>query len=269
MVVMPTQYRQARLCIVGRCDRASARSDRGLPGRSTRPCRGGARPRGGRRRPLVHHDACVAVERGITVLPYRWRDEAPQTYAAERAAVARGRPARGPGGRPARRQPVAGGDGATCTGSAGMVLPSPNGSSIAFALAERGATVVGACLRNRGAVARWLHRACGGERSPSWPPASAGPTARSARRSRTSGVPARSWPPSTSPTRRRGAHGRRRVPCRRATLAAALAACASGRELVTPASPRTSRWPPSWTSRTSYRCSTAGSSGRSPTKVGA
>ena len=36
------------------------------------------------------------------------------------------------------------------------MLPSPNGSSICFALADSGLTVVGACLRNRAAVARWL-----------------------------------------------------------------------------------------------------------------
>jgi 2-phosphosulfolactate phosphatase len=37
-----------------------------------------------------------------------------------------------------------------------VVLPSPNGSTIAFALAESGVQVVGACLRNANAVARWL-----------------------------------------------------------------------------------------------------------------
>ena len=36
-----------------------------------------------------------------------------------------------------------------------LVLPSPNGSSICFALADSGATVVGASLRNATAVARW------------------------------------------------------------------------------------------------------------------
>ena len=37
-----------------------------------------------------------------------------------------------------------------------LVLPSPNGSSISVDLAGSGATVVGAGLRNRAAVARWL-----------------------------------------------------------------------------------------------------------------
>jgi len=35
-------------------------------------------------------------------------------------------------------------------------MPSPNGSSISFGLADQGCVVVGACLRNRAAVARWL-----------------------------------------------------------------------------------------------------------------
>ena len=37
-----------------------------------------------------------------------------------------------------------------------LVLPSPNGSTIAAAATGRGARVVAACLRNAGAVARWL-----------------------------------------------------------------------------------------------------------------
>jgi 2-phosphosulfolactate phosphatase len=39
-----------------------------------------------------------------------------------------------------------------------VVLPSPNGSAIAFALAGAGVTVVGACLRNAVAVGRRLAR---------------------------------------------------------------------------------------------------------------
>ena len=62
-----------------------------------------------------------------------------------------------------------------------VVLPSPNGSSIAFGLADSGCTVVGACLRNRTAVARWLQAQGGtvavvaaGER---WPDGSLRPAA--------------------------------------------------------------------------------------------
>lgn len=42
------------------------------------------------------------------------------------------------------------------TGVERLVLPSPNGSSVAFGLAEAGVRVVGASLRNRRAVARWV-----------------------------------------------------------------------------------------------------------------
>jgi 2-phosphosulfolactate phosphatase len=98
----------------------------------------------------------VAVERGIEVFPFRWRD----TRAAEHAmrhgatlavgrfeALSRG-DARHVSLSPASLSEVAGVE--------RLVLPSPNGSTIAFALAASGAQVVGACLRNAGAVARWL-----------------------------------------------------------------------------------------------------------------
>jgi 2-phosphosulfolactate phosphatase len=96
----------------------------------------------------------VALERGMTVLPYRWRDGRAQEYAAARDAVlAVGRlEARDQRGRvslsPAAMQQV--------VGVERIVLPSPNGSTIAFALARTGAEVVGACLRNASAVADWL-----------------------------------------------------------------------------------------------------------------
>ena len=92
---------------------------------------------------------CVAVERGITVLPYRWKDERAAGYAAERdAALATERLE---GLSPAAMARVDGVD--------RLVLPSPNGSSISFGLAEVGARVVGASLLNRYAVAGWLHPA--------------------------------------------------------------------------------------------------------------
>ena len=96
---------------------------------------------------------CVAVERGMTVLPYRWKDERAAAYAEERAAtLAVGRlearslpPKLGVSLSPAAMARVSGVD--------RVVLPSPNGSSISFGLADSGCTVVGACLRNRTAVA--------------------------------------------------------------------------------------------------------------------
>ncbi|WP_174371890.1 2-phosphosulfolactate phosphatase [Nocardia exalbida] len=93
----------------------------------------------------------VAVEAGTQVLPYPWRDDAAAEFAARQgAALAVGRRAvseQQPWSlSPAalRRAPVAG----------RLVLPSPNGSAIAAAV--RGVPVVAACLRNAGAVARWI-----------------------------------------------------------------------------------------------------------------
>ena len=90
----------------------------------------------------------VAVERGITVYPFRWKDERAEAYAVERDAVlARERSAR----TGVSLSPVSVRD---ASGIDRMVLPSPNGSAIAFDLAATGATGVGACRRNAAAGAR-------------------------------------------------------------------------------------------------------------------
>ena len=93
----------------------------------------------------------VAVERGMTVYPFRWKDERAAAYAAEHDAVlARGRSERtGVSLSPASVR--------AAQGVERLVLPSPNGSAISVALAGTGATVVGASLRNATAVARWAH----------------------------------------------------------------------------------------------------------------
>jgi 2-phosphosulfolactate phosphatase len=96
----------------------------------------------------------VAVERGMTVFPYGWKDCRAQGYAAKRdavLAVGRLEGREGVGG--VSLSPAAM---AAVEGVERVVLPSPNGSSICFGLADSGRTVVGACLRNRAAVARWL-----------------------------------------------------------------------------------------------------------------
>lgn len=93
----------------------------------------------------------VAVEAGTQVLPYPWRDDAAAEFAArqgaalavERRAVSEQQPwSLSPAA--LRRAPVA----------ERLVLPSPNGSAIAAAVS--GVPVVAACLRNAGAVARWI-----------------------------------------------------------------------------------------------------------------
>lgn len=95
----------------------------------------------------------VAVERGIEVWPHRWRDARAAAYAEQHGALlAVGRlEAREQAGQvslsPAAMQQV--------EGVERIVLPSPNGSTIAAALVDSGAAVAGGCLRNATAVAHW------------------------------------------------------------------------------------------------------------------
>ncbi|CAM3729023.1 2-phosphosulfolactate phosphatase [Nocardioides zeicaulis] len=98
----------------------------------------------------------VAVERGIEVFPYRWKDARAAEHAMRHGAtLAVGRfeaLSRGD----ARHVSLSPASLAEVEGVERLVLPSPNGSTISFALADSGARVVGACLRNASAVARWL-----------------------------------------------------------------------------------------------------------------
>ncbi|WP_280186398.1 2-phosphosulfolactate phosphatase [Nocardia gipuzkoensis] len=93
----------------------------------------------------------VAVEAGTRVLPYPWRDGGAAEFAARRgAALAVGRRA------VSERQPWSLSPAALRAAPVAvrLVLPSPNGSAIAAAVS--GVPVVAACLRNAGAVARWI-----------------------------------------------------------------------------------------------------------------
>ena len=98
----------------------------------------------------------IALERGIEVFPFRWRDSRAAEHAVRHGAtLAVGRfeaLSRGD----ARHISLSPASLAEVDGVERLVLPSPNGSTIAFALADSGSHVVGACLRNAGAVARWL-----------------------------------------------------------------------------------------------------------------
>jgi len=174
---------------------------------------------------------CVAVERGVAVLPYRWKDDRAEAYAAERdATLAVGRlEARSlPEGSGVSLSPAAM---AQVSGVDRVVLPSPNGSSISFYLADQGCVVVGACLRNRAAVARWLRArggtvavVAGGER---WPDDSLRPAAEDLWGA--GAVLALLPDADLSPEARVAADAFRAV---ESTLADAVRGCASGRELA-------------------------------------
>ncbi|CRK51387.1 2-phosphosulfolactate phosphatase [Rhodococcus sp. RD6.2] len=94
----------------------------------------------------------VAADRGTEVYPYRWQDDSAGEYAADRDAVLA-----------VSRHAAADGEVSLSPGtvrSAGvlerLVLPSPNGSSIAHSLAAASGVCVGAALRNASAVASWI-----------------------------------------------------------------------------------------------------------------
>jgi 2-phosphosulfolactate phosphatase len=94
----------------------------------------------------------VAADGGTEVFPYRWRDESAAEFARRHDAVLA--VARTEAGRPEITLSPA--SISSATGVTRLVLPSPNGSALATGLADCGAVVLGACLRNRMAVARWL-----------------------------------------------------------------------------------------------------------------
>jgi 2-phosphosulfolactate phosphatase len=99
----------------------------------------------------------VAVERGIAVLPYRWRDDSAAAVARSHgAALAVGRSQAGPGRISLSPDTVL-----RARGVERLVLPSPNGSTVAARLAGTGATVVGVSLRNAAAAAAWVRRRAG------------------------------------------------------------------------------------------------------------
>ncbi|WP_290864284.1 2-phosphosulfolactate phosphatase [Hamadaea sp.] len=97
----------------------------------------------------------VAADNGIEVFPYRWRDERAAAFAAEHdAMLAVGRQAVSPDQPVSLSPPTI----RAARGITRLVLPSPNGSTVARRLAETGATVIGVSLRNARAAATWVTR---------------------------------------------------------------------------------------------------------------
>jgi 2-phosphosulfolactate phosphatase len=96
----------------------------------------------------------VAVDAGISVLPYRWNDASAQAYARRRDAVLavprscarQGDISLSPTSIDATAPP------------ARVVLPSPNGSTLALEISAKGSSrCVAASLRNATAVGRWIN----------------------------------------------------------------------------------------------------------------
>jgi len=98
----------------------------------------------------------VAVERGMRVFPYRWKAAQAEEFADQHDAIlAVGRlEASKDGALPAPSLSPA--CLLACEPVPRLVLPSPNGSTIAAALLESNSSVAIGCLRNAQAVVQWL-----------------------------------------------------------------------------------------------------------------
>lgn len=96
----------------------------------------------------------VAVDGGMTVWPYRWKDDsAPEFARGHDAVLATGRrAAAAQGGMSLSPKSIQDSAGSVER----LVLPSPNGSSISALLEGAGAVVAAGSLRNRSAVAAWV-----------------------------------------------------------------------------------------------------------------
>ncbi|WP_144127176.1 2-phosphosulfolactate phosphatase [Catellatospora sichuanensis] len=102
----------------------------------------------------------VAADQGIEVFPYRWRDASAQEYARRHDAVLAVGRSQVDAEHPVSLSPVTI---RAASGVSRLVLPSPNGSTIAQRLAEAGATVIGVSLRNAAAAAAWTASRLSGE----------------------------------------------------------------------------------------------------------
>jgi 2-phosphosulfolactate phosphatase len=92
---------------------------------------------------------CAALEAGATVLPFRWADDRAAAYADEHGAILAGRREDG-------RPSLSPTDLLQLDAGTRLVLPSPNGSTIAFEAARSGVEVVLAgSFRNATATARY------------------------------------------------------------------------------------------------------------------
>lgn len=101
----------------------------------------------------------VATDAGIVVHPYRWDQDSAATFAEQLGATLAVPRSRSRDSGDETTMPQVTLSPASIRAAAGLtdlVLPSPNGSTISQVLADAGAEVVAASLRNRSAVAGWI-----------------------------------------------------------------------------------------------------------------
>lgn len=103
----------------------------------------------------------VAIDAGIEVFPHPTRDASAKESAMRHGAVLAVGRFEAMGRSDARHVSLSPASLVNADGIKRLVLPSPNGSTIAFGLAEQGARVLGASLRNAPAVAAHLGRIIG------------------------------------------------------------------------------------------------------------
>ena len=103
----------------------------------------------------------VALDCGVQVFPYPLHDATAHEFARRNdALLAVGRSAAAQYSSGRQMISLSPASVRTAAGLRRIVLPSPNGSALASHLASSGSTVLGACLRNRTAVAQWLATQC-------------------------------------------------------------------------------------------------------------
>ncbi len=101
----------------------------------------------------------VALARGIEVFPYEWRDSRAAEHAVRHGATLAVGRFEALARKDKRHVSLSPATLLATEGIERLVLPSPNGSSISFALSTSSREVVGGALRNADAVAQWVaHR---------------------------------------------------------------------------------------------------------------
>lgn len=98
----------------------------------------------------------IALGRGVTVFPYPMGDDGVTEYARARNALVAGKRMGEAGAMTLSPSSMVAAQPGTR-----LVLPSRNGSAMAFAARDSGAVVIAGSLRNASAVASWVNRAGG------------------------------------------------------------------------------------------------------------